>query len=160
MDSPACRVVIIAAEFNKPLIDGMVSAAENELQQAHAELLQTIRVPGSYEVPLMAEISLGVEAVDAVIVLGYIERGETLHGEVMGHVVHSALVDMQIRHRKPIGIGIIGPGATNEQAQQRQVRAALAAVRAALRSCELLRQHCASVFPRHGSPPRAGDDPG
>ena len=54
---------------------------------------------------------------DGLVVLGYIERGETLHGEVMGHVVHTALVQLQLKYRKPVGIGIIGPGATAEQAQ-------------------------------------------
>ena len=32
-----------------------------------------------------------------LITLGYIERGETQHGEVMGHVVHRALVELQLR---------------------------------------------------------------
>jgi 6,7-dimethyl-8-ribityllumazine synthase len=140
MDAPKVRFVIVAAEFNKPLIDAMVEIAENELKKAQVELVRTIRVSGSYEVPLIAEVNLAMEAVDALVVLGYIERGETLHGEVMGHVVHSVLVEMQIRHRKPIGIGIIGPGATEEQAQERKVRAAIAAVRAALRNHELLRE--------------------
>src|SRR4051812_32175530 len=103
MTARKTRIVIVAAEFNKPLIDAMVAAAEGELAANQAELLRVVRVTGSYEVPLLAEMYLTTEAVDAVVVLGYIERGETLHGEVMGHVVHSALVEMQIRHRKPIG---------------------------------------------------------
>jgi 6,7-dimethyl-8-ribityllumazine synthase len=133
-------IVVIAAEFNKQLVDEMVAAAESELRAAKAELLRTVRVSGSYEIPLIAELYLGNPAVDALVVLGYIERGETLHGEVMGHVVHSALVEMQIRHRKPIGIGIIGPGATEDQAQTRKVKTAIAAVKAVLTSCEVVRQ--------------------
>jgi 6,7-dimethyl-8-ribityllumazine synthase len=131
--------VIVAAEFNKPLIDTMIAVAENELRAAQVEV-STIRVTGSYEVPLIAELYLEKESVDALIVLGYIERGETLHGEVMGHVVHSALVQMQLRHRKPIGLGIIGPGATEEQAQERKLPSARAAVLAALRNCELVQE--------------------
>ena len=73
-----------------------------------------------------------------LVVLGYIERGETLHGEVMGHVVHAALVQLQLSHRKPIGLGIIGPGATAEQAEARKVSSARAAVHAALRCREVL----------------------
>ena len=57
---------------------------------------------------------------DAVVVLGHIERGETLHGEVMGHVVQHALVQLQFKYRKPVGVGIIGPGATAEQADVRK----------------------------------------
>jgi len=51
----------------------------------------TVRVPGAYETPLVAKKLLARKDVDALVVLGFIERGETLHGEVMGHVVHRAL---------------------------------------------------------------------
>lgn len=138
MTADSYRIVIVAAEFNKELVQFMIDTAQKELASAGAVLVQVARVAGSYEVPLMADIHLSREGVDAVVVLGYIERGETLHGEVMGHVVHQALVDLQLKYRKPIGIGIIGPGATLEQAQQRKGSSAVAAVQAALRNCKLL----------------------
>ena len=138
MTAKATGVVIVAAEFNKELVQFMIDTATKELAGAGAELLQVARVAGSYEVPLIVDIHLSREAVDAIVVLGYIERGETLHGEVMGHVVHQTLVDLQLKYRKPIGIGIIGPGATLEQAQQRKASSAIAAVQAALRNCALL----------------------
>ncbi len=69
---------------------------------------------------------------DAVVVLSYIERGETLHGEVMGNIVQSQIVQLSLRHDTPLGIGIIGPGATLEQAQSRWDSYARAAVNAAL----------------------------
>jgi 6,7-dimethyl-8-ribityllumazine synthase len=72
------------------------------------------------------------------VVLGYIERGETLHGEVMGHTVHAAIVQLQLQYKRPIGIGIIGPGATKEQAELRKTDYAAAAVRATMRSLEAL----------------------
>jgi 6,7-dimethyl-8-ribityllumazine synthase len=132
------RIVVVAAEFNKELIDVMIETAQDELKKAGAELVRVVRVPGSYEIPLIADAYLSQEGVDALVVLGYIERGETLHGEVMGHVVHNTLVQLQLKYRKPIGIGIIGPGATVEQAHARKINSALSAARAALRSCELL----------------------
>jgi len=90
-------------------------------------------------VPLIADALLARADVDAVVVLGYIERGETLHGEVMGHVVHSTLVQLQLQHKKPVGLGIVGPGASAEQAEVRKVSSARSAVRAALGNLERLR---------------------
>jgi 6,7-dimethyl-8-ribityllumazine synthase len=58
----------------------------------------------------------------------------------MGHVVHAALVQLQLRYRKPAGIGIIGPGATLEQAATRKEPYARAAVRAMLASLKCLRE--------------------
>ncbi len=132
------RIAIVAAEFNKDLVDAMIDAATRELQTAGAVVVRVLRVPGAFELPLISDVQLAQRGIDALVVLGYIERGETLHGEVMGHVVHSALVQLQLKHRKPMGLGIIGPGATAEQAEVRKHSAATAAARAVLASCALL----------------------
>lgn len=136
--------IIVAADFNKPLIDVMVESAKDELAQLQVDLLQVVRVPGSYELPLSVGAALALPQVALVVALGYIERGETQHGEVMGHVVHRTLLDLSLNHGKPVGLGIIGPGATTEQAEQRKEAYARAAVRAAmasLRALESIRSH-------------------
>jgi len=129
---------IIAAEFNKPLIDGMIEIARAEMKAQGLPFLRLLRVPGCYELPLIAEVEVADRKVKGVITLGYIERGETLHGEVMGHVVHRALVELQLRVRKPIGLGIIGPGATPEQAKVRQAGSAKNAVLAVKQVADIL----------------------
>jgi 6,7-dimethyl-8-ribityllumazine synthase len=131
------NALIIAAEFNKPLIDAMIEHAVDELKGLEVQLTQVVRVPGCYEVPLVAGAAFGLP-VSFLVVLGYIERGETLHGEVMGHVTHQALLQLSLSHAKPVGIGIIGPGATPEQAEARKEGYARAAVRAAFASVRAL----------------------
>jgi 6,7-dimethyl-8-ribityllumazine synthase len=127
-------LALLAAEFNVPLIDAMIRAAVDEAERAGARVTFTERVPGCYEVPLAAKRLIARDDVSAVVVVGYIEKGETLHGVVMGHVVHRALMDLSLAHDKPVGLGIIGPGATAQQAEQRKDGYARAAVRAALAS--------------------------
>jgi 6,7-dimethyl-8-ribityllumazine synthase len=138
MKKKKASLAILAAEFNRPVIDAMVSAAADEAAKVGARVAREVRVPGCYETVLVADRLLARRDVDLLVVLGFIERGETLHGEVMGHVVHRALVDLEIEHGKPIGLGLIGPGATEEQAQARKDSYARAAVRAAMRSREAL----------------------
>jgi 6,7-dimethyl-8-ribityllumazine synthase len=128
----ARRVAILAAEFNRPLVDAMVAAAADEAAKLGAKVVATVRVPGCYELPLQAQKLLARKDVDVLVALGYIERGETQHGEIMGHVVHKTLVELSLKHRKPAGLGIIGPGATPQQAEPRKDPYARAAVRAAL----------------------------
>ncbi|MBI2942446.1 MAG: 6,7-dimethyl-8-ribityllumazine synthase [Chloroflexi bacterium] len=125
-------VGIVVGRFHHDIASTMVEAASEAIREAGAELVETVWVAGSYETPLAAQALLRAARIDVVVVLGFIERGETLHGEVMGHVVHRALVELSLRHEKPVGIGIIGPGATAEQAHARKVDYAKAAVRAAL----------------------------
>lgn len=130
------RLAVIAADFHEKLTDVMLAAAADEASQGGASIVSTQRVAGCYETPLAAERTLRRRKVDALIVLGCIEKGETLHGEVMGHVVHCALVEASLRHDKPVGIGIIGPGATPKQAEARKDSTPRAAVRAVLRALE------------------------
>jgi 6,7-dimethyl-8-ribityllumazine synthase len=134
----AAGLAILAAEFNRPVIDAMVAAAADEAPKVGATVVREVRVPGSYETVLVADRLLARREVDVLVVLGFIERGETLHGEVMGHVVHRALVDLSLRYKKPVGLGVIGPGATDEQAHTRKDPYARAAVRAAMRGREAI----------------------
>ena len=132
------RLAILAAEFNREIMDTMLAAARDEARSRGAQIVVEIGVPGSYELPLPIDVVLGRADVDAAVALGYIERGETGHGEVMGHAVHRALLDASLRHRKPIGFGFIGPGALPRQAEKRKDDYARAAVRAAVRMLDVL----------------------
>ncbi len=128
------RLAVVAADFHEALTAVMLAAAADEAAQGGATIVATVRVAGCYETPLAAERLLARRKVDALVVLGCIEKGETLHGEVMGHVVHRALVESSLRHDKPVGLGIIGPGATPKQAEARKESTPRAAVRAVLRA--------------------------
>ncbi|HTQ07683.1 MAG TPA: 6,7-dimethyl-8-ribityllumazine synthase [Polyangiaceae bacterium] len=128
------RLAVVAADFHEKLTDAMLAAASDEAAQGGATIISTQRVAGCYEAPLAAERALKKRKVDALVVLGCIEKGETLHGEVMGHVVHRALVEASLRHDKPVGLGIIGPGATPKQAEARKESTPRSAVRAVLRA--------------------------
>ena len=129
------NLAVLVAEFHQTLADGMLAAALDEAELGGARVTATHRVPGAYETPLIAERLLATD-IDALVVLGFIERGETLHGEVMGHVVHAALLDASLRHGKPVGLGLIGPGATRPQAEVRKEPNARAAVRNAAPHCK------------------------
>lgn len=130
------RLAVIAADFHVDLTAAMLAAAEDEAKLGGATIVSTVRVAGCYETPLAAERALQKRKVDALVVLGCIEKGETLHGEVMGHVVHRALVEASLRHDKPVGLGIIGPGATPKQADARKDSTPRSAVRAVLRALD------------------------
>lgn len=132
------HVGIVVGDFHRELAAAMVASARAEAARLGVDVPVVIQVPGSYEAPLVADALLARESIDALVILGYIERGETLHGEVMGHTVHHAIVQLQLQHKKPIGVGIIGPGATLAQAETRKEAYAAAALRAAVRSLEAL----------------------
>lgn len=109
----------------------MLDWARDEATSKNAEVTEVVWVPGSMEAPLALERLLVREDVDGAVALGIIERGQTQHGLVMGQSVTRAIIDLQIKHDKPIGLGIIGPGAEPEHIGPRlepHARAAIGAV--------------------------------
>jgi 6,7-dimethyl-8-ribityllumazine synthase len=85
------------------------------------------------EVPLALERLLRIEEIDAAIALGIIERGETQHGLVMGQAVTKTILELQIKHNKPIGLGIIGPGTEKHHIEPRLEPHARSAVDAVIK---------------------------
>ncbi|GIS27791.1 MAG: hypothetical protein CM15mP128_5500 [Methanobacteriota archaeon] len=91
--------------------------------------MEPVWVPGAFEVPLATKRLLDAGCV-GVVTLGIIERGQTLHGQAMGDAVMAALIDLQLEYNRPIGLGIIGPGADPEHIEPRLVPHARAAIEA------------------------------
>ncbi|MTJ80279.1 MAG: 6,7-dimethyl-8-ribityllumazine synthase [Telmatospirillum sp.] len=108
----------------------MLASASAAIRERGMRLVAVSRVPGSYEKPLAVKRLLQRADVDAVVVLGIIERGETAHGLVMGQSVSNALVQLQLEFMKPIGIGIIGPEVHPSQIPPRMHPHSVAAVAA------------------------------
>ncbi|TSC60690.1 MAG: 6,7-dimethyl-8-ribityllumazine synthase [Parcubacteria group bacterium Gr01-1014_107] len=133
-------ITIIATDFHKEVMKEMTAAAQAELSKFGVKKVPMVRVLGSFEIPLIADKLLAKRGVEAVVVLGFIEKGETLHGEVMGHTVHSKLLDLGLKYKKPIGFGIIGPGATLKQAKARTKSTARRAVQAVFQSLKALKE--------------------
>ncbi len=131
MTKPACRIGLVTSTFHTAEMAIMRATAEKRIAELGMVLDSVVAVPGSYEMPLSVKRFMVKSEIDAVVVLGIIERGETAHGRVMGEAVESALVNLQLEFMKPVGIGIIGPEADPEHFPPRLVPHAKAAVDAA-----------------------------
>jgi len=99
----AGRYAIIASRYNPRYVDSMLRAARRCLREAGALTVNVVRVPGAYEIPVVAaELAAAGEAYDAIICLGVILRGETTHAQHIGEAVTQALTELQIRYRVPM----------------------------------------------------------
>lgn len=130
------NLVLVASEFNAPLPDRMLAAAQAKAKELGANVVEVLRVPGAWEIPLAVKRALARRDVDAVVAIGAIVRGETHHDALIAAAVADALMDLQLATGKPVGLGITGPGMTWEQAEARvdnAARAVAAVVRAASR---------------------------
>ena len=93
---------IVASRYNARYVEGMLNAAVRELKRAGAKV-QVVRVPGAYEIPVVAaRLSTLVPRPSAIICLGVILRGATTHAQHIGEAVSQALMQIQITHGAPV----------------------------------------------------------
>jgi 6,7-dimethyl-8-ribityllumazine synthase len=98
----AGEFVIVASNYNARYVDAMVRSAKATLQAAGVRRLRIVRVPGAYEVPVVAAKLARVARPAAIICLGVILRGETTHAAHIGDAVSRALMDIQLEHEVPV----------------------------------------------------------
>lgn len=113
------RLGVVIGEFHNKLMDRMLEDARIAAVSMGSTIDKVVWVPGTYEAPLVVENMLQDPTLDAVVVLGYIEKGSTLHGQEMGATCSIIFKQLELEYGKPVGMGIIGPGATAEQAEER-----------------------------------------
>jgi len=122
------RVALVCGSFHRDEVERMLAFASDEAAFQGLEVGEIVWVPGSMEVPLALDRLLKTH--DAAACLGIIEKGETQHGLAMGQAVIKSIVDLQLKHDKPVGLGIIGPGAEPHHIEPRLEPHARAAMRA------------------------------
>ena len=108
----------------------MLEFARAEAEVMGLQVAEVVWVPGSMEAPLALKRLLADENIDAAAALGIIEKGETQNAVIDG------IVQLQLETGKPIGLGIIGPGAQPEHIGPRLEPHARAAIQAVARMLE------------------------
>ena len=115
----AKSIAIVAGSYHKEAVEKMIEKAKAGASDNNLIVEEVNWVPGSMEVPLQIKRLFLRESIDGAVVLGIIENGETKHGLVMGQAVTDSLLNLQLASMKPIGFGIIGPGAKPEHIEER-----------------------------------------
>lgn len=125
------RIAVVCGSFHKDEIERMLEYAKDQAYKESLTITDVIWVPGAMEVPLAVDRLLADEEINGVACLGIIEKGQTQHGLAMGQAVIKTIIELQLVHEKPVGLGIIGPGAEPEHIEPRlepHARAAVSAI--------------------------------
>ena len=109
MNGSGFRFAIIVSSWNdaitSKLLDGALEALEKTgVQESDVEIF---RVPGSYEIPLIALKAAKTGKFDALICLGTIIRGETPHFEYVASEVAKGISQVAIQIELPVIFGIV-----------------------------------------------------
>jgi len=117
------RIGAVVSEFNYDITMMMLERAKEHAQFLGAEITQTVKVPGVFDMGLGIKKLLERKDIDGVIALGAVIEGETEHDDIVIQHASRKIADLAIDHDKPVGLGISGPGMTRLQAAARIERA-------------------------------------
>ncbi len=134
------KLGMVVSEFNRDITYMMEVLAREHAEFLGAEIVEVIRVPGAFDIPLAVKKMLERGIVDAVVAVGCVIEGETEHDEVVAQHAARKIMDLSIEYGKPVTLGISGPGMGRVAAQER-VDYAKRAVEAAVKLVKRLKEY-------------------
>jgi len=114
------RFAIVASRFNDFITDKLVGGAMDALSRSGAadDQIDIIKVPGAFEIPLVAKKLAGRNRYDAIICLGAVIRGATPHFDYVSAEVSKGIAAVGLDAEIPVIFGIVTTD-TIEQAIER-----------------------------------------
>ena len=144
IDCHDLRVAVVASSWHERVMDGLLAGAERALRAYQVEAPVVVRVPGAFELPVVAG-ALAAQGYDAVVALGVVIRGGTPHFDYVCHAATDGLSRVALDTTTAVGFGLL----TCDDEQQALDRAGLdgssedkgwEAAAAALETAELLKR--------------------
>ena len=114
------RFAIVVSRFNDFITDKLLSGALDALVRSGAKDndIQIVKVPGAFEIPLVAKKMATQKKVDAIICLGAVIRGATPHFDYVSAEVSKGIAQVSLESEVPIIFGVVTTD-TIEQAIER-----------------------------------------
>ena len=104
-DGTGLEVVVVAGMWHPVITDGLIGGAQRALDASGANW-RLVRVPGSFELPVVAKAALDAGA-DAAVALGVIIRGGTPHFDFVSSAATDGLTRVALDTGKPVGFGVL-----------------------------------------------------
>ena len=117
MDCSDLKVALVAASWHPQVMDGLVAGALRALDDFEVVAGEVVRVPGSFELPVVAS-ALAQQGYDAVVALGVVVRGGTPHFDYVCAAATDGLSRVALDSGVAIGFGLLTCD-TEEQALAR-----------------------------------------
>ncbi|CAN5157969.1 6,7-dimethyl-8-ribityllumazine synthase [soil metagenome] len=106
LDCHDLRVAVVAASWHDVVMNGLLDGAERALEEHRVEQPTIVRVPGTFELPVVAA-ALAETGYDAVVALGVVIRGGTPHFEYVCSAATDGLTRVALDHSVAVGFGVL-----------------------------------------------------
>ncbi len=103
------KIGIVVSRFNSFISDRLLEGAMEALQKMGAQDadLSVYKVPGSFEVPLVAKKIAKAKAADGILCIGALIRGDTPHFDFLSAEVTKGLAQIAMEDGVPVSFGIL-----------------------------------------------------
>ncbi len=141
------RFAIVAARVNEFITKRLVESAVNTLERhgATGRQITTVWVPGALEIPVTADRLARSHRYDAIICVGAVLRGETVHFEHVANEVSHGIAQVALSTGVPVLHGVVAADDLEQAIQRSGAKASNRGRDAALAAIEL-----ADLFDRLG----------
>jgi 6,7-dimethyl-8-ribityllumazine synthase len=104
-----CRFALVVSRFNEEITEGLLKGARQALEEASVREadITVMHVPGAFEIPVTALRAAETGHFDAVICIGCVIKGETMHFEYIAGTVCQAIADAASATGVPIALGVL-----------------------------------------------------
>jgi 6,7-dimethyl-8-ribityllumazine synthase len=100
------RVGVVASLWHETVMDGLIRGALRGLSECGIDEPTLVRVPGSFELPVVAA-RLASTGHDAVVALGVVIRGGTPHFDYVCRAATDGLTRVSLDTGVPVGFGVL-----------------------------------------------------
>ena len=139
-DARGIKIGIIVSRFNnfitEKLLDGAVDGLKS--QGSEPDDITIVRVPGAFEIPLLADRMAASGKFDALVCLGAVIRGDTPHFEYVSDAVTRGIGEAISRYRIPIGFGVLTTNNVEQAMERSGTKDANKGYEAALTAVEMI----------------------
>lgn len=109
LEAKGLKVALVAARFNDFIVDKLVGGAVDYLLRhgAEREDLCLVRVPGAFEMPLVAKKLAASKKFQGIVCLGAVIRGATPHFDFVANECAKGLAQISLESGLPLGFGVL-----------------------------------------------------
>ncbi|MDP2300840.1 MAG: 6,7-dimethyl-8-ribityllumazine synthase [Ignavibacteria bacterium] len=109
LKADSLKIALVQSRFNDFITQKLVEGATDCLLRhgGNEENFTLVKVPGAFEIPLVAEKLAASKKYDAVICLGAVIRGATPHFEYVASEVTKGIAHVSLKYGTPVSFGIL-----------------------------------------------------
>jgi len=134
------KFVIIVARFNGFVVESLLEGALDLLkrQGVNDNNITVVRVPGAFEMPLVAKKIAEKKDCDAIIALGAVIRGGTPHFDFVAGECASGLAGVSLEEKIPVAFGVLTTDTIEQAIERSGTKAGNKGADAALSALEMV----------------------